>query len=78
MDEESIYNIIQFLHDRLYIIFHGLLEFVSSPPPRGRLDANYSRPYQWCNVWMRSKYARNFMVMEGTYSFMEPQYMHFR
>ena len=32
------------LHGRLRIRFYGLSEFLSSPPPRGDLDANFGGP----------------------------------
>ena len=40
IDEKSTW----ILHDRLWIMFHDLLKFVSDPPQRSRLDANSGTP----------------------------------
>ena len=52
-----------FLHGRLLITFHGVPEFVSSPPLGGGFDANSGIPYQWYGLWMRIKGPHNYMVM---------------
>lgn len=43
-------------------MIHGVLEFVSSPPTRGRLDIDYGKPHQWFGRWMRIKGPRNHMI----------------
>ena len=46
----------KFLHGILYIMFHDMLEFASCTFPRGRPNANFSKPCQWmsCGWEMRA------------------------
>ena len=47
-------------------MFHDMQEFVSSPPPKSRLDADYYKPCQlnnWYGIWMRVKGPHNCMVV---------------
>lgn len=55
------WNVHGFLHDRVWIMSCGLLEFVSCPPPRSRLNANPNKPCQWYGLWVRIKGPRNYM-----------------
>ena len=43
-------------------MFHGLLELVSCPPPRSRPNANFGKPCQWYELWMRIKGPHNYMI----------------
>ena len=43
--------------------FRVLLAFVSSPPPRGRPNANSDRPCQWYILHTRTKALHNYLVM---------------
>ena len=59
---KSLYG---FLHGKLWIMVHGLLEFASYPPPRGRPNANSCIPFKvnnWYGLWMRVKGPYNHMV----------------
>ena len=51
------------LHGGLWIRFHGLLEFLWGPPPRGRSDPNYGRPWLFfrtdCRVDFRTNSREN-------------------
>ena len=40
-----------FLHGGLWVTFHGWVEFVSGPPPRGSLGADFGSPCQLNNLW---------------------------
>ena len=54
------------VHGKLHIMFHGLLEFASGPPPRGRPNANFDKPCQlnnWSGLWMRVDGSHNYTVM---------------
>ena len=37
------------------ITFNGLPKFASCPPPRGRPDANSSKPCHWYEIWKESR-----------------------
>ena len=43
--------------------FHGLPEFVSMPPLRGKPDAKSSGICQWYTLWKRKRNPHIYMVM---------------
>ena len=40
MDEERLHG---FLYGSVWVMFHGISELPSGPPPRGRPDTNYGK-----------------------------------
>ena len=51
-----------FFYGVLWIMFHGVPGFPSSPPSRDRFGANFGKPCQWYILWMRIKGPHNYMV----------------
>ena len=56
-------NLHEFPHDKLWITFHGLLEFTSNPTLKSRPYAKSDKLCQWYNLWMRIKGLHNYTTM---------------